>query len=89
MQDQFSGIDVQEDQLLEVLRHLDENPPKVTLTREDGSHSNWMDKAIAAEARRSALREAETRLAHELMDEEEQQELRDRVRRLKRQLGVA
>ena len=40
------------------------------------------------ERRRTILREAEDRYRNELLDDEERQLLQDRIRRLRRQLGV-
>jgi len=81
--------DVSEDQLVEVLRHLDENPVKVSLKREDGSWSYGSERAVEAEAQRTALREAETRYRQEYLGIEEREELWSRIIRLRRKLGLA
>ena len=47
-----------------------------------------LHNAVSDEARRTVLREAEERYRHELMDEEEHQLLLDRIKRLRRQLGL-
>ena len=44
--------------------------------------------AVSNEVWRTILREAEDRYRHELMDEEERQLLLDRIRRLRRTLGI-
>ena len=41
-------------------------------------------RAVRVETRRTVLREAETRYRNELMDDEERQLLRDRIKRLRR-----
>jgi len=81
--------DVSEDQLLEVLRSLDESPIKVSLQQEYGSWSPWMDRAIRDERRRTTLREAEARYRQEYLGIEEREELWSRIIRLRRKLGVA
>ena len=85
--DQFSGEDRQV-QYEEVLSFLYDNPIKVGLQREDSSWSVWMDRAVEREKQRTALREAEDRYRHELMNEEEHQLLGDRIRRLRRELRL-
>ena len=45
-------------------------------------------KGLEDETWRTVLREAETRYRHELMGDEERQLLLDRIRRLRRTLGV-
>ena len=82
------GVGVSADQLLEVMRHLDDAPVKVSLRRPDGSWSFWSERAVGAEARRTALREAENRYSNELLPDEERMLLQDRIGRLRRQLGV-
>ena len=92
MQDQFTGGSTPTpEQVQEVLDHLAANPVKVPTLGQDEGWRFWdpYKQALRDERRRCVLREAETRLAHELMDEEEQQELLDRVKRLRRSLGVA
>ena len=85
--DQFSGEDRQV-QYEEVLSFLYDNPIKESLQREDGSSSVWMHRSVEREKQRTALREAEDRYRHELMDEEEHQLLGDWIRRLRRELGL-
>jgi len=43
---------------------------------------------VSNEVRRNILRESLTRYRHELMDDEERQLLLDRIRRLRRALGI-
>jgi len=45
-------------------------------------------RASSDEARRAILRESLTRYRNELMDDEERQLLLDRIRRLRRALGI-
>jgi hypothetical protein len=45
-------------------------------------------KDLRDEVRRKILREAEERYRHELMDDEERQLVRDRVLKLRRELGL-
>ncbi len=45
--------------------------------------------AVRDEVKRTVLREAESRYLHELMDDEERQLLLDRIKRLRRELGLA
>ena len=45
-------------------------------------------RAIRDEVRRTILREATQRYLHELLDDEESQVLRDRVLKLRRELGL-
>ena len=47
-----------------------------------------LENALSDEARRTVLREAEDRYRNELMTDEERQLLLDRIRRLRRTLGV-
>ena len=47
-----------------------------------------LQDAVSNEVRRAVLREAEDRYRNELMSEEEQQLLRDRILRLRRTLGA-
>jgi len=79
--------EVSEDQLKEVLASLED--VKVPIRQESGSWSFWADRAVKAETRRTALREAEERYRHELAGDEERMQLQDRINRLRRQLGVA
>jgi len=44
---------------------------------------------LKAERLRTILREATERYNHELLDDEERELLLDRIRRLRRQLGIA
>jgi len=44
--------------------------------------------ALSDEVRRTTLREAEDRYRNELMDDEERQLLLDRIRRLRKTVGV-
>jgi hypothetical protein len=77
------------DQLEEVQGFLAANPIKVPVKGEDGVWSFWSERALADEARRTALREAVDRYDHELLDDEERVLLQDRIRRLRRQLKLA
>jgi len=45
-------------------------------------------KGLCDETRCTVLREAQERFLHELVDDEERQVLRDRVLRLRRELGL-
>ena len=47
-----------------------------------------LENSLSDEARRTVLREAEERYRRELADDEERQLLLDRIRRLRRQLGL-
>ena len=49
-----------------------------------------LQNALPLEVKRTVLREAEERFLHEIMEsDEERQMLLDRIRRLRRQLGIA
>ena len=47
-----------------------------------------LENALSDEARRTVLREAEDRYRNELMTDEERQLLLDRIKRIRRQLGL-
>jgi len=47
-----------------------------------------LETSLTDEARSTVLREAEERYRRELMDDEERQLLLDRIKRLRRQLGL-
>jgi hypothetical protein len=77
-------------QLEEVQAHLDAHPIKVPIRTEGGGgRAVWEPSAQAVEdeARRTVLREAESRYRHEIMGHDERLMLEDRIRRLHRQLG--
>jgi hypothetical protein len=48
-----------------------------------------LQNALTDEVRRAVLREAVERFNHELLDGEERQHLLDRIKRLRRRLGLA
>ena len=48
-----------------------------------------LQDAVSDEVRRTVLRESEDRFNRELLDEEERQLLLDRIKRIRRQLGLA
>jgi len=48
-----------------------------------------LENSLTDEARRAVLREATRRFNNELLDDEERQELLDRIKRLRRQLRLA
>jgi len=48
-----------------------------------------LENSLTDEARRAVLREATHRFNNELLDDEERQELLDRIKRLRRQLRLA
>jgi len=52
------------------------------------ARGSLLDNSLTDEARRTVLREAEERFLRELMDDEERMLLLDRIRRLRRTLGV-
>jgi len=45
-------------------------------------------RALSDEAKRTILRESETRYRHEMMDDEERMLLLDRIRRIRRELKL-
>jgi DNA-directed RNA polymerase sigma subunit (sigma70/sigma32) len=47
-----------------------------------------LQQGVKDEAKRTVLREAQSRYLHELLDDEERQVLRDRVLRLRREQGL-
>ena len=47
-----------------------------------------LQDAVSNEVRRTVLREALDRFNHELLEDRERQELLDRIKRLRRQLGL-
>ena len=50
--------------------------------------SRILRNSLPVEVQRTVLREAVERYRNELLDDEERQLLQDRIRRLRRQLGV-
>ena len=83
---EFSGPS--RDQVEEVLERLADNPVKAPVNDTDGGWSFWVERAVADEAKRTALREAVDRYDHELLEDEERQLLLDRIRRLRQSLGI-
>jgi hypothetical protein len=84
---EFSGPS--RDHLEEVQDFLTANPNKVPVKGEHG----WVfwepsAQAVEDEARRTVLREAEARYRHEIMGHDERLMLEDRIRRLRRSLGI-
>src|SRR5918995_953004 len=68
---EFSGPS--RDQVEEVLERLADNPVKAPVNDTDGGWSFWVERAVADEAKRTALREAVDRYDHELLEDEERQ----------------
>jgi hypothetical protein len=53
------------------------------------ANTRILENALTDEAKRTILREALTRYRNELLDDEERQHLLDRIKRLRRRLGLA
>jgi len=53
------------------------------------ARQSLLENTLTDEARRAALREATRRFNNEILDDEERQLLLDRIKRLRRQLGLA
>jgi hypothetical protein len=85
---EFSGPS--RDQLEEVQDFLETNPIKVPVKNPEGGWVFWepSEQDLEDEARRTVLREATRRYRHEIMGHDERLMLEDRIRRLRRALGV-
>ena len=64
------------------------HPGARTTGRQPYGQKSLLENALSDEARRTVLREAEDRYRNELMSDEERQMLLDRIKRLRRQLGL-
>jgi len=80
-----------QEQELVIQQFLAEHPVKVPTLNDEGEWRFWdpYRQALKDERRRCALREAERRYRHELMDMDEREEVWSRILRLRRLLRIA